>query len=155
MKKELQAGTTADSSTKAHETTSASLAQNTMLSAAVSVEKGNKLIAEFMGIDEIVKFGFDNNGNSFLNYEKSWNALMPVVEKIENLKVTVWGDEIKYFEFTIKNKYCLIMGHTNIRQPGIYYQTPYGFVPDSKIHAVWLAVVEFIKWFNDNAAANR
>ncbi len=122
--------------------------------------EANKLIANFMGVEigkELYSWRIgctEPLRSDHLAYDKSWGWLMPVVEKIESLNVKVFGDEIKYFAFTIQNKYCIIMGHTNVRQPGCYYQTPYGFVPDSKIHAVWLAVNEFLEWYNKNVEVN-
>jgi len=81
-------------------------------------------------------------------YHSSWESLMPVVEKIESSKVDNWPEPIKSFTFRIESKYCLISGHSGIAQPGAFYQTPYGYEPESKIHATWLAVVGFIKWYN-------
>jgi len=84
----------------------------------------------------------------YLKYHSSWESLMHVVEKIESSKVDNWPEPIKFFTFRIESKYCLISGHSGIAQPGVFYQTPYGYEPESKIHATWLAVVEFIKWYN-------
>ena len=83
-----------------------------------------------------------------VKYHSSWDWLMPVVEKIESSKVDNWPEPIKSFTFRIESKYCLISGHSGIAQPGVFYQTPYGYEPESKIHATWLAVVGFIKWYN-------
>jgi hypothetical protein len=137
-------------------------------------EQGNKIIAQFMGA-ELKKVDYNGTGNltdeiifkehpsklingtgrTFsslidLRYQESFDWLMPVVEKIEALTMSYAGDEIKYFSVLVERKYVLIQGHTNVRQPGVYYQTPYGFTPNSKIEAVWLAVTEFIQWYNNN-----
>jgi hypothetical protein len=65
MKKELQAGTAADSSTTAHETTSASLAQNTML----AVRAGEWLIRKWKknsgGEYDLVRFKDRIDNKSF------------------------------------------------------------------------------------------
>lgn len=92
--------------------------------------EGNLLIADFMGIDEFVKSTFLVDGSSVLTYNSSWGALMPVVEKIERIGYEVW----------IKANSCWIYG---------YPETEITHIMDNpKIEAVWLAVVEFIKWYN-------
>jgi hypothetical protein len=85
-----------------------------------------------------------------LQYHTSWDWLMPVVEKIENSKHSNYGEKIKFFVFSMAQFHCSIIGHTGIRQPGCYYQTPYGYEPPSKIMAVWEAVIGFIQWYNSN-----
>lgn len=78
----------------------------------------------------------------FLQYSTSWNWLMKVVDKIENLThVSV------YFNKTKKSKYKI----------EISYETPNYFPKqknktvfiesENKIEAVYLAVVEFIRWY--------
>ena len=97
----------------------------------------NKLIAEFMGL-EITGPGF-SSGYSYKEeyvhfedvlYHKSWNWLMPVVEKIENLGYGV----------TIFRKGCHI-------DAGVYISNEYNNAP--KITQTYKAVIEFIKWYND------
>jgi len=65
-----------------------------------------------------------------LKYDSSWDWLIPVVEKIEKEK----GIQIAIYPVACEIYYfgkCL----TNITE-------------DSKISAIYKAVVEFIKWFN-------
>lgn len=120
-----------------------------------SILEGNKIIAEFLGINPqrivsempINKDGNYCNGNGDLDkygnpcylvyapslqYNSSWDYLMPVVEKIES----------KGFDVFINGLYCRITdsGMSN-------FEIESGDVK-SKIEAVWLAVVEFIKWYN-------
>lgn len=46
--------------------------------------RDNKLIAEFMGVDQVdIDTWLETNSN--LKYHTSWDWLMPVVEKIESL----------------------------------------------------------------------
>ena len=117
--------------------------------------EGNKLIAEFMGMkflsthfdsagyeqysysvsDEISKQVYGYTGTTtFLDnqFNTSWDWLMPVVEEIEKMEAI------------------------NLKIEGVSCQIcSYGFVraretADTKKEAVWLAVVEFIKWHNQN-----
>ena len=45
------------------------------------MEKNNKLIAEFMGVDQVdIDYAFNEHGQ--LKYHLSWDWLMPVVQKI-------------------------------------------------------------------------
>lgn len=115
---------------------------------------GNKLIAEFMGakydkdtsfpihpddlwlpIHGICNFKTIKIGKGkILLYHKSWDWLMPVVEKIENLK----------FEYSYYKGRAIItdLGFQNMMNDIAF--------SGSRIEATWLAVVEFIKWYNQN-----
>ena len=86
-----------------------------------------------------------------LNYHKDWNLLISVVNKIEGLTMVAYGENIKYFQFKIVNRFCTIMGYSGVRQDMMQYQTPYNFTPASKTHAVILAVVSFIQWYNQQS----
>jgi hypothetical protein len=102
--------------------------------------EGNKLIAEFMGVDTIVKDGFDVNGKSYLNYESSWKALMPVVEKIE--QDTPYNFRIQHLECEVFS----IVSDGFISHKNTLTETN-GF---TKTEAVYDAVIYFIKWHNEN-----
>ena len=107
--------------------------------------ESNKLIAEFMGH----KLGLDGDGMGepqcriFENglgtkriedtYNKSWDWLMPVVEKIESLR-DVNGNA---YRFTIDMCNAQIEG-TNIEIVG----------GSCKLDTTYQAVIEFIKWYN-------
>ena len=104
----------------------------------------NTLVAEFMETRSalVPDMFFGYNGCLFspenLRYKLEWNWLMPVVEKIESLNDNE-GDFDCHFE--ILRDACFIVawhGETIIE----IYAT-------SKIEAVWLACLEFIKWYND------
>ena len=118
--------------------------------------EGNKLIAEFMG-GEVKSIGdfpnvfwklsyrpsYSGITIDLLEYHSSWDWLMPVVEKIENcferyVIVTIKGTGCHITLFT---QYAMV--HNGIDFPNIDYHHE-----NSKIEAVWLAVVEFIKWYN-------
>ena len=128
MKKELQAGTADKQRTAADNSTSASVEANPMLSAALSVEEGNKLIGEFMNHPFIKKWKRYNYKGEFpykdLKYHSSWDWLMPVVEAIEMLH---WNDRNNQFN------------------------PPLEFFLQNEIEFVWNHVVKFLKWYNLNA----
>lgn len=123
----------------------------------------NKLIAEFMGFP--VKFykedeetGLtDSEGNADtvsydcelaiinglvyeprnLKYHNSWDWLMPVVDKIENMQQMGAQAYIDISAFKITASF-------NYEQNGRY------FTGNDKIEAVYSAVIQFIKWYNSN-----
>jgi hypothetical protein len=90
--------------------------------------EGNKLIAEFMGYEEYNKTGAFINGEStkfVLSYDAIWGELMPVVKKIAIVFPKL---NMSYDMGNLKN----------------------GLLVYVDIKIVWLAVVEFIKWYNQN-----
>jgi hypothetical protein len=123
--------------------------------------EGNKLIAEFMGWEyaqNVIgnsKSSFiykDSGGTTYANeemfkYHSSWDWLMPVVEKIEK---DISKEPFYGFTVRIADRCCLIACHQKNKQDGVIYQTPWGFRPLLKIDAVYQAVIEFIKWYNQN-----
>lgn len=115
------------------------------------ITEGNQLIAEFMGITDdkgwydgflIDKAGLPfscgamGNGTRKLNFNSSWDWLMPVVEKIEN----------SGFDVNVKGISCSI---NRILETKTIIQFVCG-ERSKKIELVWLVVVEFIKWYNEN-----
>lgn len=132
--------------------------------------EGNKLIAEFMGACNkqtapcIIKAYVQDDEVCFhaeieptkekrstyklteLLYNSSWDWLMPVVDKIES--VIFYPKDIPNFStsfsFIIHKKFVIINGIT------AGYPANKTDVLDSKPMAVWLSVVEFIKWYNAN-----
>lgn len=107
--------------------------------------KDNKLIAVFMGMkplnnDSSVLVFSTDRGNDIvsidnLQYQKDWNLLMEVVEKIENLG----------FEFFVVESRCKIAHNTDHS-----IETIIDFeIIGTKIQATYKAVVEFIKWYNN------
>lgn len=105
-----------------------------------ATREGNKLIAAFMNIDPFVMDAIDVNGDSYLNYERSWNALMPVVEKIESYNYTsqfYFMNDKQYFSFAT----------AEMDEEGRIICEEQGTI---KIEVIYLAVVKFIKWYNFN-----
>ena len=108
----------------------------------------NELIAGFMGFDiedhtTFVKSSIKDpiirtlvsKHISELQYHESWDWLMPVVEKIE---------AIEGIRFIIEKNRVLICSY------GPEYFWNSGTTYDSKITTTYNAVVEFIKWYNEN-----
>ena len=102
--------------------------------------KNNKLIAEFLGyidngcsedgflIHPITNYDVEI---SSLKYHEDWNWLMEVVEKIESLGYRI--EIVKHIcRIYLSNKETIIISEN----------TP-------KIEAVYIACVEFIKWYNN------
>lgn len=104
----------------------------------------NELIAEFMGHVPSNNFGppciFTGkntlSGWEFLQFDTSWDWLMPVVEKIEARErtlINIYGDGTKiWVDDKDGNELFATTQHGN---------------KDHKIGHVYRAVVEFIKWF--------
>ena len=119
-----------------------------------SILENNKLIAEFMGLDpnhlDALFVYLVANGMKSLSYNSSWDALMPVVEKISSMGYyfdinnhgTHWtGDKDT-------SKYICAF-YKNHKQKYRYPEITREF--GSTLHsATYKAVVKFIKWYNKN-----
>lgn len=131
---------------------------------ANDIMNGNRLIAEFWGYklqpaDTGVAYWFrgykehyyiENHnhptyGNkthrillSEIRFHKDWGWLMPVVEKIENIRDNGWR---KYLVM-IGDDWCAIETKST---PSERIST--AFLSD-KLLSTWAAVVEFVKWYN-------
>ena len=112
--------------------------------------ENNRLIAEFMNLE---KFGFKNKNYLVLGkhlsptqlpYKTSWNWLMEVVEKIENL--TDKSSSILY-DFTIFSDAVLI---ANQEEDEIVLVNKTDAEFNTKIEATYKAIVKFIEWYNTN-----
>ncbi len=110
---------------------------------STEIIEGNKLIAEFMGgsqkedqmyIPDHVAECYKAN---CLVYDSSWDWLMPVVEQIENLGY-----------YTEINKKINGGNYVHIADNSLNKDIANSFGLESKIEAMWQAVVEFIKWYN-------
>ena len=134
--------------------------------------EGNKLIAEFLGyiyvpytaghsgrphgwvlknyklIDKKTPKLFLGRTAKDLLYHKSWDWLMPCVEKIEHLKEDVYS----LGRIEINSHHCRISSLCK-NQPyiivGCYKESPEKVKTNSKLEAVYLAVITFIKWYNE------
>ena len=111
----------------------------------MTIEESNRLIAEFMDqkpYKEMWNVAFQRIEHDPLTfkYERSWDWLMPVVEKIESFGYAV-------FMFP-KNEVAIKQGMT------ISSMAICKTVSETKIKAVYLAVIEFIQWYNENNRDN-
>lgn len=122
--------------------------------------EGNKLIAEFMGWRYIA-----DGDVMFLNqktpakpidkleFHSSWDWLIPVVEKIEELgflttiKYRNCADEGKYHEIIISKNHW-VFGESLQSFEQIENAENY-----SKIQAVWNGVVNFIEKYNEDTSS--
>jgi len=131
-------------------TTSAGIAQNPLLSAALSNEQGNCLMATFMGwtsnkakhfkVPNKIEFQFDASDgyimkhSSNLDFHKYWNWMMPVWYKFRDLK----------FDEETKNKL-----HTNY-VARLAQDLAYGTLAEFH-HNIQIA----IKWYNQQGVSKR
>lgn len=102
------------------------------------IEDGNRSIDFFM-TGKVQEFVFE--------YDKRWELLMPVVEKIES----IYDDFHGYFGVHIYSNSCSIQG-TKLRTDPENFHPAYMSDPnailDTKIASTWYNIVEWIKWFN-------
>ena len=134
----------------------------------MTTTESNKLIAEFMGDFELIKefkpepdvdvtycwkqlsnkgYGYDTTYwtdyksgciyHDRVCYNISWDWLMPVVEKIQMLDIVS--------NLSIGSSYVCL---ETTNQEDEWNQVIYA--DDRPIDKVWLLVVEFIKWYNNN-----
>lgn len=128
--------------------------------------KNNKLIADFIGASKtsnckdnemfisgqtICRIDTIELGKGhILKFHKSWDWLMPVVEKIEKIYET----ETSLPRFEINSHYVkfFIMdyntGLSYVSISGCYLKSPEAIKFKTKIEAVYNEVVEFINWHN-------
>ena len=130
------------------------------------MEEKIKTVAIFMGLfqDEKSFWGFKNTPErqrchsdrikDIYQYDRDWNLLMEVVEKIENLPSRTLqgtyylGNEVKIYKAINTNThYCEI----NLVKESGYRIVSIQFNKESKIKSVYDACLEFIKWYNLNS----
>jgi hypothetical protein len=109
-----------------------------------TIEQMNVTIARFMGMEGTDQFLMKN-----YRYDKSWDLLMPVVEKIEKsnwcVRVENWP---KCFPTPYKELYSVWMWLNPEDAPEIQTYS------DVKIKAVHIAVYQFIQWYNKQKEGN-
>lgn len=124
----------------------------------MTTEEGNKLIAEFDGWvfnhDRFFKdLSYTDGDSAFhescisrldLPYHKSWELLMPVVEKIELLGYSSLIERLYTGEHRVY--FCSDKTFASVGP---------GARDNEKICAVWIAVISFIEWLNKGANLER
>ena len=108
-----------------------------MVGLAETIEN-NKLIAEFMEINTSIP----HDRQHIYLYDISWDWLMPVVEKIESLPLINDAGIC----VLIEHSYCRIY----LDNWGEYTTVAENATKKNKLSAVYLSVIEFIKWYNQN-----
>jgi hypothetical protein len=149
---ERPAETAAQTSTEAEVTPSAQLAAIPLLPDALSVEDGNSLICQFEGYRNMIERCFpdaDENETFVtgeLQYNLSWEWLMPVVEKIES----EYNGEVMIYNC------CCDIGifPANCDSSNTIVSIDYPEAK-SKIEAVWIAIYKFIQWYNENKTVSK
>jgi hypothetical protein len=122
----------------------------------------NKLIAEFMDLKDRVENDvfYSISGYTACQYHKSWGWLMAVVEKIESLDLKEYGykwegidGETEYNNGSIcveiERKHCWIYMDLSLDPVHTINKKTYYIKYDTKIEAVYAAVVEFIEYYNE------
>jgi hypothetical protein len=117
------------------------------------IVKNNMLIAEFLGYKNTSpnnsSFNFyEKEGAKIIeamsmNYNKSFDCLMPVIEKIENI--------IESNHIFCAHAYRIGMSSFNIRieKDRRFYEFEAYFIEyESKLSAFYSVVIQFIKWYN-------
>lgn len=119
------------------------------------ITKGNRLIYEFMKPDSSVRSYFDEEAYNHYclrrGYHGNWNSLMKVVEKIGS---TDWSSVDIHWGTGCTDSFagCNI-AWSNTKKD---FNTSDNINQDeqSLIKAVWLAIVEFIEWYNNKETKN-
>lgn len=124
--------------------------------------EGNKLIAEFMelefskvakGLPDIkyrhrfTQHGFyDETHEGMLLFHSSWDWLMPIVEKIENIFILHKYSVTIAIESDIPVIITVHFYQSDPTKQRLYKQ--FRGISPNRIEAVYKTVVEFIKWYN-------
>jgi hypothetical protein len=117
------------------------------------LRENNILIAEFMGFtinDDIciipTESGDKERSIDSLTFRYSWDALMPVVEKIEELEMELLPSySTNNFCVSIRNGFCQIISGDFMEE-----HDEFNIHSGGKLEATYSAIIEFIKWYNEN-----
>lgn len=107
------------------------------------MKNNNKLIAEFLGWDINSPSTFpihlhqeeETQGHWEFKFDTDWNWLMEVVDKIDSLG----------YIFKLQGNSATFFKNKTFKEP-IWNDS---FIGNTKIEATYNAVVEFIKWYNE------
>lgn len=119
----------------------------------IEILEGNKLIAEFMGWQKTSVFGWLKPGekdawserpDEYLQFDYSWNWLMPVIDKIEE-----YGFMVLMCRPSKSNYYINIVTGIGLRASHIIDNpSKFSNSGQNKILITFKTIVEFIKWYN-------
>ena len=116
--------------------------------------EGNKLIDIFMNPKHTIS-GYwihwnDGHGSQShvetLEYHSSWDWLMPVVEKMSKIKCTWTNVEPHETDTYYPRTFGMLNAET--KRPMVRINSNSLFEADTLIEATWLAVINFITWYN-------
>ncbi len=110
----------------------------------MNTQENNKMIAEFLGKDHEL-----NQCIAAPNFHKSWDWLMPVVDKIENFQDGEDGESMRghLYNFRIEQHFVYILD-------GESMDVIIEMNGDSKLEATYNAVVEFVNQYNKNESTD-
>jgi len=110
------------------------------------------LIAEFMGcqksdyMDSIYVMNYMEHKPhytaSLMRFDKSWDWLMPVVDKIMRTKI---GDGVEYVAYPYFRTFGMLNEET--KNPMVRFHGFQVFEAETLIEATFLAVVDFLDWW--------
>ena len=121
----------------------------------MTTNENNEIIAGFIGVKaengwydgyELhkaglpFKYGAMGNGTRELSFHKSWDWLMPVVEKIETLEFINRQGRYNITSACFDENYTAIL-----LEAGVNVSQAEG---ETKLQSVYNVVVKFIKWYN-------
>jgi hypothetical protein len=119
-------------------------------------DAGNILIAafeerKFYGRWPISSYG-DGTYNSLpdMYYHERWDWLMPVIEKISRIRIE-WEDP-EYNDTYYPRTFGMLSPSGN---PMVRINANQVFEAPTLIEAAWLAVVDFIQWYNEKTNENK
>ena len=121
--------------------------------------ENNKLIAEFMDYPSNDIWRTNTENKLMSEYHKSWDWLMPVVEKIESLDLKEYGyqweghdGETEYNNGSIfveiEQDMCWIYMNLSLDPLYTLNEKTHRAKFDTKLEATYAAVVEFIEYYN-------
>lgn len=106
---------------------------------------GNKIIAKFMKNEAQFKPTEDDYYLNYCKYLSSWDSLMPVIEKIEDLD----------FNNRVSHTYSIhITGNGTTAYKNLYSGNDNIIsrhnVHNRRLYCTWKVIVDFINWHNQN-----
>lgn len=121
----------------------------------IDILEGNKLIAEFMGLKNKCKTEHphvfpdgvwiheNGNGGATIHYDSSWDWLMPVIDKINDM-----GKEYHFAIF--KTYYSMSVEKSNKVYKDFSFAHSEIKYKGKEIEGAYKLVVKFVQWYNQN-----